>query len=134
MFRLLSYDEALHTASEKIMINRSALVVRAKQPFFDWLSVLSDLDEDSVTLASMNEDPTVYLLPEFDVQSERDEILEEFFGHIFECELHAWWQDQMAWPVNRTISLFHEWFDAHWHTVIEDLNSGPIINDDDSFD
>lgn len=38
------------------MINRSALIVKAKQPFHDWVTRLSDLDDDSVTLESMNED------------------------------------------------------------------------------
>ena len=46
------------------MINRSIVIVKAKQPFQLWLQSLPD--PANLTLQQINEDSTAYLLPAFE--------------------------------------------------------------------
>lgn len=46
-------------------INRTAVVVRPKQPFVDWLKSLPDDDFD-YTLEQVSTDNLTFLIPEFD--------------------------------------------------------------------
>jgi len=45
---------------EPYQINRSALIVTAKQPFVDWLHTVDPTSKD-VSLSDINHEPTVYL-------------------------------------------------------------------------
>ena len=51
-------------------VNTSLLIVRAKKPFLDWVKSLPD--PAKVTLSKVNEDNTVYLLPEFGCDDEQE--------------------------------------------------------------
>ena len=53
-------------------------------------------------------------------------ILEDFYEQIFESELWSWYTDERAWPEDRTFKLFLEWFTLEFHSVVEDLDEGPI--------
>ena len=112
------------------MINRSAVTVRAKQPFLDWLRQLPDPVGPEITLESINDDRTVYLLPEEGDDEEAGELLAQFFDIIFESELEAWWTGDSDWPPVTEFDVFKEWFDIEHHSVIEDLTTGPIVDDD----
>ena len=57
------------------MINRSLVVVKVRQPFVDWLRGLPDPEPADVTVARVNEDSHVYLLPEWDTLDEAEVIL-----------------------------------------------------------
>jgi hypothetical protein len=45
------------------MVNRSALTVKVRQPFIEWLGSLPDSAE--TTLEKVNHDSSIYLLPEY---------------------------------------------------------------------
>jgi len=45
------------------MLNRSAVMVKPRQPFLDWLHA-ADPTGGSITLGELGQDPTIYLLPE----------------------------------------------------------------------
>ena len=47
---------------EPYQINRSALIVTAKQPFVDWLHSVDPTSKD-IGLVDINDEPTVYLVP-----------------------------------------------------------------------
>src|SRR5690606_18961064 len=65
-------------------INRTAIVVRPKVPFFDWArSLASGLPE------SMEAWTSVYLVPA-DETDEPDEILRTCFHEIFQEQLTSW--------------------------------------------
>lgn len=52
-----------------VMLNRSAVVVRPKQPFLDWLH-RADPTSGSITLNELEQDPTIYLIPGCDTEGD----------------------------------------------------------------
>jgi hypothetical protein len=111
------------------MINRSAIVVRAKQPFLDWLLNLPDPVGPDMTLDLVNHEPHVYLLPEYGFGHERDELIDQFYDIVFETELAGWWTEEQGWPSNRTVEMFKQWFDVQFHSAVEDLVDAPLLDE-----
>lgn len=108
-------------------INRCAVTVRAKQPFLDWLEGLPDMLD--MTLEEVNEDPSVYLLPEVDDLADQEDLLAGFYDLIFEEELVGWWTEEDDWPQVRTLGLFMEWFEVEFHSMIVDLvEDEPLVD------
>ena len=64
------------------MLNRCVVVVKAKQPFMEWLRSLPDPAD--LTLDQINQDNTVYLLPDYERDSKQRQILRQYFDLIFE--------------------------------------------------
>ena len=54
-------------------INRSAVVVIPAQPFLDWLHEV-DPKSAQLTLNDLRDEPTIYLLPEYDTAEEAHSI------------------------------------------------------------
>lgn len=112
------------------MLNRSAITIKAKQPFLDWLKGLPDPVDPSMTLEDLNEDRTIYLTPER-VDGYDDEpyahLLPLTFEYIFETRLEAWWRDRKDWPAFEKMGdLFEDWFDVELHSMVLDANDEPI--------
>jgi hypothetical protein len=98
------------------MLNRTPIIVRPKQPFIDWATKASELDEDAprpeeVEEALLKEPPSVYLIPEVEDRSVLEETMSDFCELIFEAELEAWMTDIGSWPAQRDWDTFREWFD-----------------------
>ena len=110
---------------EPYEINRSALIVMAKQPFVDWLHKVDPTSKD-VSLSDINHEPTVYLAPAFEAQDEFMEWLEEYCDMIFAEALAGWWTDEESWPLDRGITLFQEWFECRLHSMVFDLDDEPL--------
>ncbi len=110
------------------MINRVVLLVRYRQPFIDWINAVDDSGM-VVTLTDANEDNQVYLLDEEDADA-----LEEWLAlnHelLFEGELEAWCTDEDLWPEDRGREVFDAWFRVETHSVVYDVGSGPIFDDE----
>ena len=70
-------------------INRSALVVKPAQLFLDWLHRV-DPTSTHLTLDDVRLEPTIYLLPEWDTDSEGLQLLAEVSNEIFEEQLNGW--------------------------------------------
>jgi len=109
------------------MLNRSAVIVRPKQPYLDWAAQL----DDSAILPDPEDERTVYLIPEYDDEDHAWELLEELYEEIFENELYGWHTDESAWPENRDFAMFQEWFEIELNSVVEDLCGDEIVDDDD---
>lgn len=112
------------------MINRCAVVVRAKQPFLDWLKALPDMVQPDMSLQDVNHEPHVYLLPEYELESQTNKLLEQFHDLVFEAELRAWWINPSDWPRDRDFDRFLQWFDIQFHSVVEDLVDAPLLNEE----
>jgi len=112
------------------MVNRSAVVAKARKPFLEWLYSLPDQEEAETTLADINRDSSVYLLPIVWVQGEENGIMEECYSEIFKMELYKWWTDENDWPPDRTLEMFNKWFDLEFYSVIEDLVDGPLSDEE----
>ena len=112
------------------MLNRSAITVTAKKPFLEWLRQLPDPIDESRTLDQINEDSSIFLLPEYDSESEIEECLKGCFEFVFDEQLNSWWTDETAWPENRDFSMFKEWFNVSFHSMVQDIVDEPLIDDD----
>ena len=107
------------------MLNRSIIIIKAKVPFLDWLRSLPDPD-NGTTLDEINFDNTAYLLPEYDMDGQTEHTLEKYYDAIFEDQLTEWWTDSTHWPSPRKLSIFKEWFDVEFHSLILDLVDLPL--------
>lgn len=70
-------------------LNRSAIVVRPKQPFLDWLHA-ADPTSRELTLRDVAQELTIYLIPECDTDDEVEKVLHELCVAIFEEQLAGW--------------------------------------------
>lgn len=71
------------------MVNRGLVIALAKEPFREWLRSLPDPED--LTLEEINEDPSVYLIPEWEDDKQRDRIFKKAYPAIFEHQLASWW-------------------------------------------
>ena len=107
------------------MLNRSALIVRPRQPYLDWAASL----DDSGLVPDMAGEHTVYLAPGFEDDDEAAKVLRTVYAEIFERELNAWHTDEGDWPPNRTFAMFKQWFEVEMHSVVEDLCGHELFDD-----
>ena len=108
------------------MLNRGVIIVRPAQPFLDWASKL----DDSGLVPGTAGERTVYLVPDFEDDDEAAQILELVFAEIFERELDGWHTDDTSWPKRRTLATFKQWFTIEMHSMVEDLCSDELVDDD----
>ena len=110
------------------MLNRSALIVRPAEPYLKWARSLdaSGIEPDP------QDEQTVYLIPPVELPEDEQAVLKAVFKEVFARELFAWHTDEAQWPKRRTYKMFCEWFKIEIHTIVEDLCSVAIY--DDEFD
>jgi len=109
-----------------LSLNRMAVIVAAKPPFLEWLHSVDPTSND-LTLADLNQEPAVYLLPESGSDEEAARHVRRFCKDIFAAELDGWWRQRSDWPKNLNFGLFKEWFDWRYHSMVLDLATGPVI-------
>jgi hypothetical protein len=108
------------------MLNRNAIILKPKQPFIEWIN---SHDGEVMTLETILGDLTVFLIPENDSEEDFFEELEHNWSNLFEDELNGWYTDEAMWPQDRTYAMFREWVEVTWHSVVEDLGDGGIVDD-----
>ncbi|WP_114417313.1 hypothetical protein [Marinospirillum perlucidum] len=90
------------------MLNRSAISVKLRQPFVDWINSI-DGGEEEMTLEEVNQEATIYLVPELEDDEESLEaLLEERYLDILENELFSWEEDENNWPEELDRNLFDD--------------------------
>ena len=109
------------------IISRSAVILRPKQPFQDWMR-----QDDKEGLADgvyehLHEEPHVYLVPDWDDPGERGEILKVFWPALFEAMLMGWVTDPSVWPKDRTQAMFDAWFEVAAYSLVEDIYQDEAI-------
>jgi hypothetical protein len=104
------------------LVHRSALVVKPRQPFFNWLKSI-DPEENTDELSS---ESSVYLIQLFDEKEQIENWLKRSFGDLFEDQLNGWYTDESMWPQKRTLKMFKEWFDYSVHTMVWDTEEESI--------
>lgn len=112
------------------MLNRSAVVVKPRQPFLEWLHT-SDPTSGNITLDELEQDPTIYLIPECDRKGDIQKVLRKLCGEIFVEQLAAWWTDEKSWPKDRGFAVFCRWFEWQHHSLLIDLCDEPVRGDED---
>jgi hypothetical protein len=101
-------------------INRSALVIKPAKPFLDWLHKVDSTSAD-LTLADLQRDPAIYLVPECDSEEQALDYLEASMTSIFEERLDRWYRVAEVWPVTLDRATFQNWFEFSFHSMIVDL-------------
>ena len=103
------------------VLNRTAISITGAQPFVDWTR-RSDADANKGALTVRRAKPfgTTVLLPEFELEEDVQEWVEENFGWLFEFQLAAWTGDESSWPAARDLKTFREWFRVDVHNVVVD--------------
>lgn len=110
---------------EPAYINRTALLVKAREPFMAWLKRTDDrISPDEEMLES-----TIYLMEAKETPKEIEAWIKNNFDRIFIKELEDWDIDESFWPQNMTFTLFREWFDVSFHSMIYDLEDYPVEKD-----
>lgn len=107
------------------MVNRSAIVLRPKEPFKAWLRSCLERDGavtdiEAAIAGAGGKDRTVYLIPDYHDDGEAREVLEEFAPLLFEQELSSWDEDEESWPSERGFEQFQEWFDYELLSLVVD--------------
>lgn len=100
-------------------VNRSILLVRPRQPYLDWADSLPN--PTPVTLDELREDCNVYLVSEILDPDDELAVLQNHYAAIFEQELSDWMTGEDFWPSKRTLSMFMDWFDVEFHSMVFDL-------------
>jgi|SRR4249920_275533 hypothetical protein len=112
-----------------LALNRSAIVVRPKPPFLDWLHAV-DPTSASLTLTNLAREPTIYLVDECDDPADEEACLQAVCSTIFEDQLDGWWRDRTTWPTLRSLPVFRRWFDCQFHSMVLDLADEPLIQEE----
>lgn len=95
----------------KFLLNRTAVLVKLKAPFLDWLH---EADPTSHKLALQDSvlEPSVHLIPECKTSEGVTELLQEFCKDIFVDQLDGWYRDEPTWPEDRSFEVFSRWFEV----------------------
>jgi hypothetical protein len=109
---------------EPLGVNRAAALLVPKKPFFDWLRSLPDPME--LSPAMYEEYSTVYLLPEFEDDVEKRDVLRICFTTLFEEVLVGWWTVEDDWPDTRHFKIFTDWFDVKMYSMVLDTVEAPL--------
>lgn len=101
------------------IFNRSVIIVKAKQPLFDWLNELYPQDQE---LSLKDSSSSVYLIKEIDELEDIENWLKENYQDIFYRELSSWHTLEEDYPRDINYLQFLEWFDYEIDASIIDLN------------
>ncbi|HEX8038131.1 MAG TPA: hypothetical protein VF490_03230 [Chryseosolibacter sp.] len=106
-------------------INRNAILIRPKKPFFDWLNAIRKGQRPLL----QEEENNIYLIREMESNEHIKKWIQKHFDNIFVNELNDWYTDESGWPENRTYQMFIEWFDVEIHSMVLDLEKSPVRKD-----
>lgn len=68
----------------------------------------------------------MYLLPEFELEAELLEWVEENATWIFEFQLASWTEDEARWPETRDAATLREWFRIDIHSTVVDAGEDDL--------
>lgn len=108
---------------EENYINRSAVILKPKQPFIDWYIALNPDEDEELFRKEMNE-PSIYLVKEYDDDLEK--LLKKKFDKFFTMELGDWHTNKKEWPQKRNYKMFKLWFQVETSMFIYDLEKTPV--------
>jgi len=109
------------------VINRTAVTITGAKPYIDWTrSTDADANKGAVTVARARTYGTAFLMPEFELEEDIQEWVEDNAVWIFEFQLGAWTEDESTWPPTRDLKTFREWFTIDVHSVVVDVADDDI--------
>ena len=110
-------------------INRSAITIKPKQSFVDWVNSTGD---DNFTLTDLRKDNLVFLAPAPGYKTREGVLkyLKQVFEQIFIWELYGWCTDDSIWPQDRTWKMFRDWFEIEINSEVFDLVDKGIVKEE----
>ena len=109
------------------VVNRTAVTVVGASPYVEWTRTRdADFARGQLTVARAKAYGSAFLLPEVDFEEDLQEWVEENWSWIFEFQLSAWTADETAWPANRDLAMFRQWFRIDLHSVVVDVADDDI--------
>jgi hypothetical protein len=109
------------------VVNRTAVSVTGARPFFEWMrSCDADAARGTVTVAPARPYGTAFLLPEFELEEDVQEWIEDNANWIFEFQLSTWTEDESLWPAERDLKTVREWFTIEIHSAVVDMGDDDI--------
>ena len=113
------------------VLNRTAVSLVGARPFVDWMrSHDGDAVKGTLTVARVKPYGTVILLPEFELEEDIQEWIEDNVSWLFEFQLATWTEDEASWPPTRDLKTFREWFTLDIHSVVVDAGDDDIEGED----
>ena len=77
------------------LLNRTAVTITGAQPYLDWmLHHDADADRGQITVGRAKPYGAAFLLPEFELEEDVHEWVEENASWLFEFQLSAWTEDE----------------------------------------
>jgi hypothetical protein len=108
-------------------LNRCAVIVTPKTPFWDWVKKRGGMEEPLLT--EIKKDSNIYLIPEYESEDDIPKAIEKHlvqnYEDIFISELEEWYTDPETFP-EITYQRFNEWFTVSSHTMIFDTVEKPL--------
>jgi hypothetical protein len=114
-------------AKDMNSINRAAIVVRPKGPFYAWAESLEG--GRPAEMPSADELSSVYLA-DADEGDAPEDVVRRNYAAIIEEQLDGWHRNPDDWPTKRTYAMFEQWFEARVVDLVFDLGDGPIAHDE----
>jgi hypothetical protein len=109
------------------VINRTAVTLVGAKPYLDWTRATeAGFDKGALRVVRARTFGSAFLLPEFELEEDVQEWVEENAGWLFDFQLAAWTEDESAWPVTRDLKTFREWFRVDIHNVVVDIADDDI--------
>jgi hypothetical protein len=109
------------------VVNRTAISVVGGRPYVEWTrGTDSDAAKGTLTVPRAKPYGTVVLLPEFELEEDIQEWVEDNAQWLFEFQLAAWTDDESSWPATRDLKTFREWFTVEVHSVVIDAGEDDI--------
>lgn len=109
------------------LINRTAVTIVGAKPYLDWtLQHEADANRGLLTVSRAKTFGSAFLLPEFELEIEVQEWVEDNADWLFEFQLSAWTEDESTWPVPRDLKMFREWFRVDIHSLVVDVPDSDI--------
>jgi len=107
-------------------VDRSIVVVRPTQAFYDWYTSLPDSPKE--TYAAVREHTHSYMLPKLEAKEPASTVIPDGLAHsIFEWELMLREIDHQYWPPNRTkVDDLLEWFEIQVVPLVVDTSEDEL--------
>ena len=101
-------------------IERNALILIGKEPYLEWINKTGD---SPMTMEDITAEPDIILIPDFQNEDQAEAHLESIYEKAFEELLVGWCVDDSQWPQNRTLTMFKEWFQISYTSLVYDSAS-----------
>src|SRR4029453_7381468 len=109
------------------VINRTAVTITGAKPYIDWtLRTDADVNKGAIPVARPRTYGSAFLLPEFELEEDVQEWVEDNAAWIFEFQLGAWTDDETTVPQGRDLASFRPRSNTEITTVGVDVADAAI--------